>query len=107
MLERIDFCWNAQVSEVLTATIHIVHVPPTLNTQATIGRTLEATIGRARRAREGDGYGSVPPRKTHHTLNRWLHRQQQAYEKMKKGEKVAMNEERATQLRKLGFLPNE
>lgn len=54
MLEKIDFCWNAQVSEVLTDTIHIVHVPPTLNTQATIGRTLEATIGRARRAREGE-----------------------------------------------------
>lgn len=51
-----------------------------------------------------NGFGSVPPTKTHLSLNRWLQRQLLAYEKMKDGKKVAMNEERAAELRKLGYI---
>jgi len=54
-----------------------------------------------------NGFGIAPPRTTHQTLARWLQRQQQAYEKMKNGEKVAMNKERANELRKLGFLNDD
>lgn len=80
MLEKIDFVWNAQ--------------------DALWRQRLEELAEHVK----VNGFGCAPPRKTHNRLARWLIRQHQAYEKMKDGEKVAMNEERAKELRKLGFL---
>jgi hypothetical protein len=82
MLKKIDFVWNAQ--------------------DALWRQRLEEL----REHVNVNGYGCAPPRKTHNSLARWLNRQLEAYEKMKNGEKVAMNDERAMELRKLGFLPN-
>lgn len=80
MLNKIDFCWNAQ--------------------DALWRQRLEDL----REIVKVNGFGCAPPTKTHQSLGRWLQRQQQAYEKMRRGEKVAMNQERAIQLQKLGFL---
>lgn len=82
MLKKIDFVWNAQ--------------------DALWRQRLEEL----REHVNVNGCGCAPPRKTHNSLARWLSRQLEAYEKMKNGEKVAMNDERAMELRKLGFLPN-
>ena len=82
MLEKIDFVWNAQDAR------------------------WRERLEELREHVNVNGNGCAPPRKTHNTLARWLNRQLEAYEKMKNGEKVTMNEERAEQLRKLGFLPH-
>jgi hypothetical protein len=80
MLQKIDFVWNAQ--------------------DALWRQRLEELSELVK----ANGFGCVPPTKTHNGLARWLQRQLQAYEKMKKGERVVMSEERAMELRKLGFL---
>ena len=80
MLEKIDFVWNAQDA------------------------LWRQRVDELDEFVKVNGFGSAPPIKTHRSLGRWLQRQEQAYQRMKNGEKVAMNEERATELQRLGFL---
>jgi Helicase associated domain len=80
MLEEIEFVWNAQ--------------------DALFRKRLEEL----REFVDANGFGRVPPVKTHCTLSKWLQRQRQYYLKMKEGEKVSLTQERVSELQKLGFL---
>jgi hypothetical protein len=83
MLEKIEFVWNAQ--------------------DALFRQRLEEL----REFVDANGFGRIPPVKTQRRLCKWLMRQRLYYLKMKEGEKVSLNEERVSELQKLGFLLTE
>lgn len=51
-----------------------------------------------------NGFGQMPPAKTHGALCHWLRRQDKLWNEKKEGKQVSLTEKRAAELQRLGFL---